>query len=222
MIWKSRRPRRRSPRLSFVTSLPSNRIAPEVGFSSATTSRPIVVLPQPDSPTRPNVSPSRTEKETSETALTLPILRCRTAPAVTGNSLTRLVDLDDHLAGRELVDPFQGDPARLGGVDDAKRAPGRRGAAHRVEAGEGVQRARRQAAAPRAGTGRSRCGTAVRTCSRRTPRSGRAGPRGCCRGGRWRRRSAWGWSRAAPRSRGGASPRTGSVSERSRRSCPRT
>ena len=88
MIWKSRRLRLRSPWFSLVTSFPSKRIAPEVGFSSATTSRPIVVLPQPDSPTRPNVSPSRTEKDTLETALTLPTLRCRTAPAVTGNSFT--------------------------------------------------------------------------------------------------------------------------------------
>ncbi len=63
---------------------------PEFGFSSATISLPIVVLPQPDSPTSPNVSPALTVKETSETACTAPALRCRMAPEVTGYSLTRL------------------------------------------------------------------------------------------------------------------------------------
>src|ERR1035437_3379528 len=70
-------------------SRPAKRISPEVGFSNPTSRRPIVVLPQPDSPTRPKVSPFAIEKDTSETALTLPIRRCRIAPAVTGNSLTR-------------------------------------------------------------------------------------------------------------------------------------
>jgi hypothetical protein len=70
-------------------SWPSNQISPEVGFSSPTITLPIVVLPQPDSPTRPKVSPLEMVKLTSETALTDPIFRCITAPAVTGNSLTR-------------------------------------------------------------------------------------------------------------------------------------
>ncbi len=59
---------------------------PAVGFSSATIIRPIVVLPQPDSPTRPKVSPARISMLTSVTALTEPVRRCST-PAVTGNSL---------------------------------------------------------------------------------------------------------------------------------------
>src|SRR5215467_5209559 len=46
-------------------------------------SRPMVVLPQPDSPTRPNVDPTGTAKGTSATAETCPTLRCSTAPAVT-------------------------------------------------------------------------------------------------------------------------------------------
>src|SRR4029077_5827606 len=50
----------------------------------------MVVLPQPDSPTRLNVSPAFTVNETSDTACTLATRRCRIAPDVTGNSLTRL------------------------------------------------------------------------------------------------------------------------------------
>ena len=68
-------------------SCPSNRISPDVGRCSAVTSQPIVVLPHPDSPTSPNVSPRWTSNETPETALTVPTLRWRTAPAVTGKSL---------------------------------------------------------------------------------------------------------------------------------------
>src|ERR1700722_9821818 len=43
----------------------------------------MVVLPHPDSPTRPNVDPTGTAKDTSATAETCPTFRCRTAPAVT-------------------------------------------------------------------------------------------------------------------------------------------
>ena len=54
-------------------SVPSKRIAPEVGGSSRNSNRPMVVLPLPDSPTRPNTSPLRMEKSTPSTALsTLP------------------------------------------------------------------------------------------------------------------------------------------------------
>ena len=90
MSCRSRRLCRSSPRRSLDTSSPSSEIAPEFGFSSATISLPIVVLPHPDSPTRPNVVPAGTAKETSDTALTLPTLRCRIAPEVIGNSFTRL------------------------------------------------------------------------------------------------------------------------------------
>src|SRR6202042_2977189 len=48
-----------------------------------------LVLPQPDSPTRTNVSPVRIAKFTSATALTQPTRRCSTAPLVTGKFLTR-------------------------------------------------------------------------------------------------------------------------------------
>ena len=53
--------------------------------------RPIVVLPQPDSPTRPKVSPEPISNETSETAWTEPMERCR-MPEVTGNSFDQVLD----------------------------------------------------------------------------------------------------------------------------------
>src|SRR5699024_10394716 len=50
-------------------TLPSNRIRPPVGLYSCSRVRPTVVLPQPDSPTRPRVSPGRIANETLSTAL---------------------------------------------------------------------------------------------------------------------------------------------------------
>src|SRR5215475_8668751 len=64
-------------------------MTPLVGLSRPTITRPIVVLPQPDSPTSPKVSPGRTPKLTSATALSQPTRRCSTAPLVTGKFLTR-------------------------------------------------------------------------------------------------------------------------------------
>ena len=49
--------------------------------------RPVVVLPLPDSPTSPNVSPSSIVKPTSSTAVTVVPLWNRPAPRV--NRLTR-------------------------------------------------------------------------------------------------------------------------------------
>ena len=51
----------------------------------------VVVLPQPDSPTIARVSPSRTSKEMPSTACTVPTRRLKTAPFMSGNSLTRSV-----------------------------------------------------------------------------------------------------------------------------------
>src|SRR6266853_6061900 len=65
------------------TFLPRNTIGPsdEISRSSA---RPSVVLPEPDSPTTPSVSPLRTLRLTPSTALIYPtVLRSR--PRLTGN-----------------------------------------------------------------------------------------------------------------------------------------
>jgi hypothetical protein len=51
--------------------------------------RDVVVLPQPDSPTRPSVSPARISKDTSSTALTCPSVRASSTPLVTAKNLLR-------------------------------------------------------------------------------------------------------------------------------------
>ena len=86
---RSRRRLRSSVAPRADISSPSKRMDPDVGRSRETSNRPTVVLPQPDSPTRPKVSPLRMSKVTPETALTLPTWRRKTAPDSTGNSLTR-------------------------------------------------------------------------------------------------------------------------------------
>ena len=57
MICIRRRYGRSAAPLSVVMSWPSKRIVPAVGSMSRSSSRPTVVLPQPDSPTSPRVSP---------------------------------------------------------------------------------------------------------------------------------------------------------------------
>jgi len=57
MKWIFRRCRRYSRLLTFARSLPPKLMTPLVGRSRPTITLPIVVLPQPDSPTSPNVSP---------------------------------------------------------------------------------------------------------------------------------------------------------------------
>ena len=61
---------------------------PASGFSMPTIILPRVVLPHPDSPTRPSASPASTCSDTPETAFTELTRRWRIAPAVTGYSRT--------------------------------------------------------------------------------------------------------------------------------------
>lgn len=58
-----------SPR-RCVTSAPSNSSLPSLGSSNRSIVRAVVVLPQPDSPTIPSASPSRTASDTSTIART--------------------------------------------------------------------------------------------------------------------------------------------------------
>src|SRR2546423_1491307 len=51
--------------------------------------RPVVLLPQPDSPTRPSVSPRWSEKSIPSTARTSPVWRSMTIPSVIGNQILR-------------------------------------------------------------------------------------------------------------------------------------
>ena len=77
------------------SSMPSNVMVPASGGMSPVTHFANVVLPLPDSPTRPNVSPRRRSSETSLTAVScfLPSLKLRrtvsmasTSPSVTPRS----------------------------------------------------------------------------------------------------------------------------------------
>ena len=66
-----------------LSSVPSKRTDPEVGAGSWMSALPVVDLPQPDSPTRPSVSPGSTSKLMPDTAWTFSPVR------PTGNSITR-------------------------------------------------------------------------------------------------------------------------------------
>ena len=67
--WTSRRSCLRSPRSSAPTSVPSTATVPCSGGSISRICMIVVVLPQPDSPTRPSASPSRTSKLMPSTAV---------------------------------------------------------------------------------------------------------------------------------------------------------
>src|SRR5690242_9625625 len=70
-------------------NLPSKRISPEVGSISFMIIRPVVVLPQPDSPTRPTVSPRRMSKVMPSTARTAAGGPLAHSPRRTGKCFTR-------------------------------------------------------------------------------------------------------------------------------------
>src|SRR5699024_5499027 len=55
---------------------------PSVGSISRKSIRPVVDLPQPDSPTKPSVSPFCNVSETPSTALTAPIFRPNIPPVI--------------------------------------------------------------------------------------------------------------------------------------------
>ncbi len=69
-------------------SRPLKMIFPSVGSVSLMIVRASVVLPQPDSPTRPSVSPAWIERSTPSTAWMAPTVRFIT-PARIGKCLTR-------------------------------------------------------------------------------------------------------------------------------------
>src|SRR5262245_32384874 len=135
---------------------PSNSMAPPVGSSAARMSLEVVVLPQPDSPTRPRVSPLLIVKLMPSTALTYPralpnrppptgkcFLRSRTSssgsptasslgrePAARGEPVSQVV------FGR-LVGPAAVDGAGASGMEAATGGQGREVGGL---AGNGVQR----------------------------------------------------------------------------------
>src|ERR1041385_5653978 len=70
MICISRRSCRKRFLSSESTSWPANVICPAVGSIKRNRQRPTVDLPQPDSPTSPNVSPAKMSNDTPSTART--------------------------------------------------------------------------------------------------------------------------------------------------------
>src|SRR5215208_5554724 len=71
-------------------SSPSKITSPSVGSRRRRTRRARVLLPHPDSPTSPSVSPRRTERSTPSTAFTCPTVRCNT-PALMGKCIFKFL-----------------------------------------------------------------------------------------------------------------------------------
>ena len=132
---RAQRARARAP----VSSTPSNLTEPAVGSIRRSTQRPVVLLPQPDSPTRPSVSPRSTSKDTPDTACTMRRPAAARGCGAPGTALTRsrtarAALVSGMIARRRLQRPAHRQHARrLGGAE-------RRAA--RVVAGAGVDRVR--------------------------------------------------------------------------------
>ena len=87
MNWMFRRSACKSGPFSALMSRPSNSIEPLCDSTRRSSERPVVDLPQPDSPTSASVSPARSSKLTRSTACTY----CDTRPNTlfTGKRVTR-------------------------------------------------------------------------------------------------------------------------------------
>src|SRR5437588_1093309 len=142
-------------------SRPSKVTFPAVGSSRRMMQRAIVDLPQPDSPTTPSVSPSRTVKLTPSTAFTAAICFWKMIPWVTGKCFFRSSTTRSswpatlrHL--RERAGNHLGGLAILGRLVEMAGLEVQRVVADRFELGLGrladlhhVRAARVEAAAPR-------------------------------------------------------------------------
>ncbi len=60
-----------SPRSGRATAMPLSKISPFSGSSNPAAKRSVVVLPQPDGPSKVKISPGIIEKLTPSTALTV-------------------------------------------------------------------------------------------------------------------------------------------------------
>ena len=90
MICMRRRSWRSSRNGKPMISRPSNFTLPEVGSIRRRIQRPVVVLPQPLSPTSPSTSPSCTANDTPSTARTWPTVR-ESSPFLIGKCFLRSV-----------------------------------------------------------------------------------------------------------------------------------
>ena len=166
--------------LSAVMSSPSKRIVPAVGSMRRRSRRPTVVLPQPDSPTRPSVSPRRISKLTPSTAWTMADRPLQDA-AADREVLDEVAHLDQRrpAAGRRGPSARVRLPARHG---DPSTAPAAAPAPAGVGAAAARRRRRGRASSGRRGPGRSgrSSGWTSRRDARRPPRPG---PRSAARTG---------------------------------------
>src|SRR5262245_41989286 len=130
-------------------SSPSKRTSPEVMSIILSTARPVVLLPHPDSPTRPRVSPRRTSNEMPSTAFTLPTWRRTTAPAMTGKWTFRSftsrtvsgAELGMEKTGGQMVGSARHQRRALAAADVGGAAAARREGAARRQVGEVGRRA---------------------------------------------------------------------------------
>src|SRR5712692_5901429 len=117
MICMSRR-KWRSDRLSSVVTFWSpNHTSPAVGSIRRRMQRPVVDLPQPDSPTKPSVSPRRISNDTSSTAWTRATSREKSPPRI-GKYFLRFLILSSGVSAMggtplPLVEPAGDFVARL-------------------------------------------------------------------------------------------------------------
>src|SRR6266542_368470 len=92
--WMSSLSRRRCLRGMPTSSAPSKRIEPEATSTRPRMARPMVVFPEPDSPTRPRVSCGRMSKETSCNALKPFLRQPRAAYSTTTSFASSMIHLE--------------------------------------------------------------------------------------------------------------------------------
>ena len=95
----SRRASRMRERENPSTLSPRKSTSPDVGSIRRRMQRPVVLLPLPDSPTRPNISPSSIVKLTSSTALTIDGFW--KSPCLRDEVLDEMTDLQERAAGSD-------------------------------------------------------------------------------------------------------------------------
>src|SRR5581483_1087595 len=86
-----------------VTSSPSSRILPEDGSSSPAIMRSVVVLPQPEGPSRTKNSPSAMVNDEARTAVKSPKRFCRLSSRISATALLRKMTRHEetHCAGHD-------------------------------------------------------------------------------------------------------------------------
>src|SRR5882724_8585224 len=111
MICMSRRSTRKSRPAIAVTFFPAKVTLPVVGSISRRINHPRVLLPDPDSPTRPRVSPASMENETSSTARVTRVLPPSQAASLE-NTFVRLRASRRGTTGIVAKNPFTAEDAR--------------------------------------------------------------------------------------------------------------